>query len=411
MQPALIAFSNALYRSTSGGDGGGGGGGGGGGTVNWTGTVGAAMQQPGDQVLVVGNGTKTGGGINPAASVHPVTTGTYKGRLVLVAETKGGVVVDGATTGFHLGIKGGPNRNFRILFVGFKFLNVDVDLWNSCGVWFWHCEFTAPDWLSQYIAAGGSMTSYSPAALNAMANPEHRLLNIVGEVGVGGPYDTDIGVYGCDLHGCKNDALYIQGAIGLEVIGNQIWDIYHYRQSPPNESGGYLWHSDAIQIEWLTGGTISDNFIGGNRQYECYDANITNLVNSNNWLGGSPQIGGVLLDKMSRNFVNTSFTNERWWGGGQYINASGGFTSSPTYGDPGYDIYLFNAQTGTQSPPSGVTVTGTVHGPPSGVPMSGGLVTDLPGQASARIHASNPANIWRAANPYNSWVTYFASKW
>src|SRR3954466_3258683 len=71
---------------------------------------------PGDQVVVVPNGTYKGGGTVNAP--HPATDGPYKGWLVLVAQSKGGVTIDMTTSNLTLG----PTTN-RGLFVGFKFLN------------------------------------------------------------------------------------------------------------------------------------------------------------------------------------------------------------------------------------------------------------------------------------------------
>src|SRR2546429_195751 len=70
---------------------------------------------PGDQAVTVPSGTYTGGTVNTA---HPATAGPYKGWLVLVAQTRGGVTVDLSTTNLTLG----PSTS-RVLFVGFKFVN------------------------------------------------------------------------------------------------------------------------------------------------------------------------------------------------------------------------------------------------------------------------------------------------
>src|SRR4051794_39565498 len=49
------------------------------------------MRLPGDQAVVVPNGTYRAGDVRKA---HAETNGKYAGWLVLVAESKGGVVVD-----------------------------------------------------------------------------------------------------------------------------------------------------------------------------------------------------------------------------------------------------------------------------------------------------------------------------
>src|SRR3954466_5086385 len=73
------------------------------------------LQRGGDQVVVVPNGTYSGGSIS---APHAQTDGPYKGWLVLVAQTPKGVVVD--MTNGPLILEGGTSR---VLFVGFKFIN------------------------------------------------------------------------------------------------------------------------------------------------------------------------------------------------------------------------------------------------------------------------------------------------
>src|SRR5436190_12248317 len=112
---------------------------------------------PGDQVVVVPNGTYKGGGTVNAP--HPATSGPYKGWLVLVAETKGGVTVDMSTSNLTLG----PTTS-RVLFVGFKFIN-GMFIIQGDDIAFWYTEHSFPpeEWNRQYLAAGSDML--------AMLNP------------------------------------------------------------------------------------------------------------------------------------------------------------------------------------------------------------------------------------------------
>ena len=100
------------------------------------------IQQHGDQVLTVPDGTYRAGTVS---APHAATAGKYKGWLVLRAESKDGVVVD---------LSGSPltldATTSRVLFVGFKFINGSLYAYgNNLAFWYTDHSFPAQAWVGQ----------------------------------------------------------------------------------------------------------------------------------------------------------------------------------------------------------------------------------------------------------------------
>ena len=93
------------------------------------------LAMPGDQAVTVPNGTYRGG---TSTVDRPATNGPYKGWLVLVAQSQGGVVVDLSAAPLTLAANAG-----RVMFVGFRFVNGTVSV-EGHDVAFWYTDHTFP---------------------------------------------------------------------------------------------------------------------------------------------------------------------------------------------------------------------------------------------------------------------------
>src|SRR5436190_2575232 len=198
-----------------------------------SGSITSFISRPGDQVITVPNGTYTGGGTVNAP--HPATAGRYKGWLVLVAQSKGGVTVDLSTSNLTLG----PSTS-RVLFVGFKFVN-GMFVVQGDDITFWYTEHTFPpeEWNRQYQAAGSDML--------AMQNPVPKGL----WVGQGANRVVRrISVLGADVHDITDDGLFFGGTQGDTVAGTRIWNLDHKGYDPPSpwRPGSDRLRNESIQV-------------------------------------------------------------------------------------------------------------------------------------------------------------------
>jgi hypothetical protein len=131
-------------------------------------------QMAGDQTVTVPNGIYSAGNVNTA---HAATAGVNKGWLVLKAASQGGVTVDQTppASGLSGTLPDSAAQNgrmrfeanaSRILFVGFKFTNGLMDLitknsTNNIGFWYCTFEFTPARWIS--YSPAGNPVGYYPA--------------------------------------------------------------------------------------------------------------------------------------------------------------------------------------------------------------------------------------------------------
>ena len=175
------------------------------------------ISRAGDQVVTVPNGTYSGGTVT---APHAATSGPYKGWLVLVAQSRGGVVVD--LTYDHLTLEAGTSR---VLFVGFKFINGTVTV-RADDVAFWYTEHTFPieEWNRQYQAAGGNKN-----ALLSMENPLPKTIWI-GESSNRTVLRTQI--VGSDIHDVGDDGVFVDHSQGAAIVGSRIWNVLEKSYDP-----------------------------------------------------------------------------------------------------------------------------------------------------------------------------------
>lgn len=377
--------------------------------------LGDAMASDGDQVVILEDGFYDAANIVPADCAHAATGGIFNGWLIIAARNKGGAVIDLSSSGMALNTKSptATGRDFRIMFVGLKFSNGEIRNANVRKLRFWHTEHTFPytAWQSQYEAAGGTAGTLNIDPVTDMANSGGTAIRNYNDVTINSPnYGNYVSVYGAYIHNMAEDGIYYQGFFDCEVRGTRIVDCYHHTYSPSD-----YFHSDGMQFEWGARIYVTDSYIGSKIQFESYNSNLDNIQfgagpldgGGDNWYGGSHDLGMIYDTAPSgiQRDITDCYVSGQWFNNGQYKNGSDGDTASPTY-NASWDIF----QLGFGDPPTGLTFNLT-HSTPAGVTVSSGLITDHPNLASVVNHASNPANLWLAANPYSSWPAYFAGNW
>jgi hypothetical protein len=349
----------------------------------------------GDQVITVPNGTYQGGSIS---ADHPATDGPYHGWLVLQAESPHGVVVDLSRNPLVLDV-----GTSRVLFVGFKFIDGTIDV-RGDNIAFWYTEHTFPieRWNQQFQAAGGNA-----AALTTMANGVPKAIWIGNQTQGRTVHATQI--LGADVHDVGDDGVYVDKSQGAVIDGTRIWNVekktYDPGYNPWVPGMNDLMHNDAVQVPGaVTDLTVADSYLGqtvtvGGDNESSADLNWTNL-----WIAGADGVG--LNFAVHNGFSLTgSMRDIRAWSNGM---------QHPT--DSGWDQLRVDIVDSRQvvwpvalnDPHVNIASLGTSRNqcPPPGVAMSGRRMVD---STQALDSSLNPANIWRAAHPYDSWPDLFTA--
>ena len=268
----------------------------------------------GDQVVTVPNGTYTAG---PVSAAHPDTKGPFKGWLVLVAQTPGGVVVDQSPPGTPIGNGLTANGDLilksdtsRVMFVGFKFVNGSVHVQgNNIGMWYTDHSFPAAVWANE---PGHPSNQYHQA-------PRALYLDYGS---------SNIGIYGADLHD-TGTALYIQSGVrNVTVSGIHITNLTDGGSKfDPND----IVHPDCIAMVGgdLNNVEITDSWMQpvnpgtiGIVPEDPYGP-ITNLNMTNLWISDVVSGGGINIASNVRSDFPRSgrgvfgtISNVRLWNNG-----------------------------------------------------------------------------------------------
>jgi hypothetical protein len=331
----------------------------------------------------VPDGTYSGGNVT---APHPATNGKYQGWLVLVAESPHDVVVDLSSGMLNLY----PGTS-RIMFVGFKFINGMVKITGADHIRFWYTEHTFPtsEWYRQWVAVGGGLNvseTQGLAALARMGNPRPHPVEIRNYQSYTA---SNIELYGVDIHDAET-GLTIQGQDHL-LVGARIWNMSEGNYDPGyGGSGGAtdLFHPDGI----FTGGgvystTVQHSFLGARTEWAGQTGAIEGTRMDDLWMAGSVT-AGIIVDSWGPT-NSGALTNIQSFGNryGLRVDWHDGHT---TVWPAMYYTSLTTANINTTAPPGTLDANGQIN-----------LQTVL-------AHPDNPANRWRATNPYDNWPTLFS---
>ena len=316
------------------------------------------VKQPGNQVIVVPNGTYRGSKGQELVPPARDTSGADDGWLVLVAQTKGKVVVDLASAELDFG----PG-DWRVLFVGFTFVN---------GTIYPH---------GQHLAFWYSDISFPTSVYNKQSYYRHAR-----------PFDAastttkDITLAGTDLHDAST-LLRAGGSTNIRLDGTHLF----------GSTATDLGHNDGISCRGgCTGFTAHDSEIEGRVIFtdgetgEAAQNKVSGLDFENAWLSHSPSAGvyfGALSLSSStaaeRRGVFGSLKNVFVWEQHGASRMDQVLQSDNTTLKAYYNTSC-NRETGRVSVAQDNV---KFSSPPSG--------------------AASPVGTWRAAHPYDSYWSYF----
>jgi hypothetical protein len=321
------------------------------------------VRRPGDQVVVAPDGVYTAGRVD---APHPRTKAPLAGWLVLVAQTRGGVVVDLSTSELELL----PGTS-RVMFVGFEFVNGSIDVQGE-DIAFWYTDhsFPADVWAAQASDPSRPEDGYYRAPRTIYANDHStRGLRILGS----------------DIHD-TGTGLTASNSTSLLVRGTKMWG-FSDKGLDPND----VVHPNALAA------------VGGNS---------TRLTVRDSWL-----IGRVMLIDAPAGDVTAGGPHRRLLFADSWVSSSPGagftFTSRKTTKPRGvFGQRLRVRSWGHNSGQDRVEIVdGKMYVPPKSDPT---LVNFMPrrvkvvDQEIARTAPApgtpSPADVWRAAHPYETWM-------
>jgi hypothetical protein len=320
------------------------------------------LTMPGDQVVTVPDGTYSA---DDVVAPHEETNGHYRGWLILVAEHQGGVVVDLSTA---------PNRQFalregtsRIAFIGFSFRD-GVIRNEAQHLRFWYCDHQDPDY--EYLDAKRE----TPRMFQTFDT------------------GTDLALYGSDFHNAVATPVYFGSlASNVTIQGVRIFDI-------DPKFGDVLDPMSHIVPMGSPPGShehfqILDTYLEG--YYTLWGTqfgSIDDMTWQNIWYGfGYPS---PFLLQASPGYRIVGATRVNWQIFGPEAELSKNGNDPYIYVD---DEEYSGAEAFEHEDRVDITDTNVNYGYPPGV-------SD---EASAQNSPQNPAALWRAAHPYDTWRSFF----
>lgn len=325
------------------------------------------LVRPGDQALIVPNVPNRIYTAGAVTAPHAATAGPYGGNLVLVAEDPGEVTINqaGLNAAKELVLNAGSTR---IGFVGFNFTGDltggQLRVFGS-DIWFWHCDFQRP--------LDGWTVGKGPLRVVGVNFPTGNNPPIAGQ---------RVSFYGCDFHNAASSLLAIRSAGDNIVQGCKWYDAVEPAadlEPSPDEV-----HLDWIFVNSTSGVELRDGYVmsslRGGSEIQPRWSDISDFVVENMWVN-NPQRGFAFSVRTRTSDVQTvgvyGTRNNVWsW------NHGGGADRVDT---DGTTVWTTPAGHNT-SPYIEVTDTNIHTTAPTG---------------------TDPATVWRAANPVDSWADFF----
>jgi hypothetical protein len=325
--------------------------------VQSTGNIADYLRRPGDQVVVVPDGTYHAAKVH---APHDRTNGRYRGWLVLQAQRRNGVVVD--LEGSELRLDAATSR---ILFVGFRFVNGSITI-DGHDIAFWYTDhsFPARTWAKQGPSGAPERGYYhSPDAVHAYAKTTR-----------------DVAFYGSDIHD-TGDAVDISNSTRTTLAGVSIFRLSDQGVDPhdivhPDAIDGVSGNSSGLTVRnsWLQGRVVlEDDGAGGGR-----GGRHRNVLFENDWVSNSPSAGFIFTAKKQGQprGIFGKRVDVRSWGHNN--------------GHDRIDIVDGRSSYTSNESPNRIDV------------VDSGIVKQPPGPG-----ATSPAAKWRAAHAYASWPAFF----
>jgi hypothetical protein len=315
---------------------------------------------PGDQVVVVPDGTYSAGTV---AAPHPATTGAYGGWLVLVAQDQGQVVIDPGF-GNQLWLQ---QATSRVMFVGFAFRAEVVD--DASNVVFWYCDHQDPD--GGYLQRPGN---HVPVMFTAGAGP--------------------LQAYGDDFHnGVATPVVLGTGATDVTLQGVRVFGTdtrFDGWSGAPGTDPRSRVESIASSPGGLSNVRVLDSYLEGTYSlWDTVNASDSDLLWQDIWYGFGYTNEFQLGARNGDTIANARRVDWRVFG----PDVTGAGDPLVYVGTTAFE----GAQAYTQQASVQLTDTNVTDGYPAGVLSP----------ADAQSSPADPANVWRTAHPYDSWPAFF----
>lgn len=315
----------------------------------------AYLDEPGGQLLVLADGDYTcsdfdGTGVRAGGGTWQANT------LILKAQTPGGVHIVPSNPATVAGHRPIWTDLERVIFVGFVFENVVLNI-NGCkNVKFWYCEHFYP-------------SVEHPAPADGSGAPCGAVLTSSGSVRGDG-----VGWYGSHIHDVGDDGIRAKSQDNLEFIGGRMLDI-------DRKDARFAFHQDGFQFLGGVGALVTDSELGpdngGHFQIQSNTGIVgttsTTVTVNDTWVYDSINYGFILGHELTDPGTMTlNRTNVYSWG----HNA----TATPNDVIDSYNNATVNDTNVTTSEPPG-------------------------------FPAAPPYVAWQAANQYPSYKSYFEILW
>jgi hypothetical protein len=325
--------------------------------VQASGNIADYISRPGDQVVVVPNGTYHASRVH---APHKRTDGKYRGWLVLEAQRRNGVVVD--LEGSELRLDAATSR---VLFVGFRFVNGSITV-DGHDIAFWYTDhsFPARTWARQGPSGSPERGYYrSPDTVHAYATTTR-----------------DVAFYGSNLHD-TGDAIDISNSTRTTLVGVSIFRLSDQGADPhdvvhPDAIDGVSGNSNGLTVRnsWVQGRIVLEDDASGRGR----GGRHRNVLFEDDWVSKSPSAGFTFTAKKpdAPRGISGKRIDVRSWGhknGHDRIDIVDGRPSFVANQSPGR-IDVTDSGITKQAPPAG---------------------------------AMSPAAQWRSAHPYGSWAAFF----
>lgn len=328
------------------------------------------MKQAGDQVIEIPDGTYKGSASTGLTANHAATNGPCKGWLVLKAKNPGKVIVDLTNTDSDVYGMEVDNAS-RIMFVGIKFIKGSISISGS-DVIFWYTDHS---FFQTTVPSDGATAREAEAAKYGYVKPRLIYFDLKNSK-----------VLGSDFHNTCTSFILRDNIANPEFGGLRTYD------NGPTMNDGNLskqCHADAIASENSSqpGIYIHDSNTENRIQVQSGNSSASLRI-ENTWLHGSDGMGISVTSSYSGAVtLNNTYAWNNSSNGDYNFVGTGAKSLNLT------NLHLTSAS--SDDNPKSKTLFGVV---PSGASSTN--------DASSRQASTNPALVWRAAHPYDTWVNY-----
>jgi hypothetical protein len=221
--------------------------------------------------------------------------------------------------------------------------------------------------------------------------------------------NTNIEVYGSDLHDLGDDGIFFYDTAGFRVEGSRIWNVNEKTDDPGQTLGNSddWFHNDGLQT---SGGVsdvhVQDSWLGQKIQWAAEKGKTnSNTEFSRLWLAGSTTYGNINGISSGGKILSTTQRDIKVFKNGQAPSGAGYDADFDNFRTDFVDNSqrAIWPQTYFAAGQFEVSASNITTGVPVGMNLTDGLISDI---NQIRDYPTNPANLWRIAHPYVTYAVY-----